>query len=68
LALLPNAEYEEAKALIGTVTMLFEAATVAYAQFGREIGAASLQRMSYGLNYGDVKLNDDGSIAIKGAE
>jgi len=38
------------------------------ATFGREIGAASLQRMTYGPNYGNVKLNEDGSINPQGAE
>jgi hypothetical protein len=68
LALVPNSEFDVAQARLATVTMLYEQATVQYATFGREIGAASLQRMNYGLNYGKVKLNEDGSINPQGAE
>lgn len=68
LALVPNAEFDTAQAQLATVTMLYEQATVQYATFGREVGAASLQRMNYGLNYGNVKLNEDGSINPQGAE
>lgn len=68
LALVPNGEFDAAQAQLATVTMLYEQATVQYATFGREIGAASLQRMNYGLNYGNVKLNEDGSINPQGAE
>jgi hypothetical protein len=68
LALLNNSEFDEAQAMLATVTMLHEAATVQYATFGRESGAVSLKRMAYGLNYGNVKLNEDGSIDPRGVE
>lgn len=68
MALVPNAEFDDAQAKLALVVQLHEAATVEYATFGREIGAVSLARMSYGLNYADVKLNKDGSIDPQGAE
>lgn len=65
LGLIQNTEFETAQAQLATVTMLYEQATVQYATFGREFGAVSLQRMAYGLNYGNSKLNEDGSISPK---
>lgn len=58
------------QAALSAIVQSYDVALSAYGAFGREIGAASLRRISMGLPYPDLKLNDDGSIstsALQGA-
>jgi hypothetical protein len=65
-----NTEYTESQAALSAIVQGYDVALSAYGAFGREVGAASLRRISMGLAYPDIKLNDDGSIsttALQGA-
>ena len=57
-----NTEYTESQAVLSAIVQSAEIALTAYAAFGREIGAASLRRISLGLAHPDMSLNEDGSI------